>query len=136
MKAPNRDASKEALKGRTCERHVPAGFRSWLCGKPAKVIEDGKAFCGVHDPERRRKRDAASTERWNAQRQQWAEQTRQRAEDARKIACHDQLVAAIEGLTPILEAAESNASGNPEWTWVSPRINAARAALAAAKVPQ
>ena len=52
------------------------------------------------------------------------------------VNCHDQLVAAIEGLTPILEAAESNASGNPEWTWVSPRINAARAALAAAKVPQ
>ncbi len=54
----------------------------------------------------------------------------------RAVNCHDQLVAALEGLTPILEAAESNASGNPEWTWISPRINAARAALAAAKVPQ
>ena len=135
MKAPNRDASKEALKGRTCERHVPAGFRSWLCGKPAKVIEDGKAFCGVHDPERRRKRDAASTERWNAQRQQWAEQTRQRAEDARKLACHDQLVAALEDLLSGWRYIRETHGDLYGVGWDRAEEKAA-AALAAAKVPQ
>lgn len=49
------------------------------------------------------------------------------------ISAAPDLLAALEALTPILEAAESNASGNPEWSWVSPRINAARAAVAKAK---
>jgi len=53
--------------------------------------------------------------------------------DARLIAAAPDLLAALEALTPILEAAESNASGNPEWFWVSPRINAAREAIAKAK---
>jgi hypothetical protein len=49
------------------------------------------------------------------------------------VNAHDRLVAALEGLKPIFEAAESAASGNPEWEWVSKRVNAAKAALAAAK---
>lgn len=41
------------------------------------------------------------------------------------------LVAALQGLqnSGILGSAESNASGNPEWEFVSVRINAARSAL-------
>ena len=49
------------------------------------------------------------------------------------IAAAPELLAALRDLTPILEAAESNASGNPEWLWVSKRINAARAAIAKAE---
>jgi len=51
----------------------------------------------------------------------------------RAVNAHNHLVAALKGLKPIFEAAESNASGNPEWEWVSKRVNAAKAALAAAK---
>ncbi len=51
----------------------------------------------------------------------------------RAVNAHDRLVAALEGLKPIFEAAESTASGNPEWEWVSKRVSAAKAALAAAK---
>jgi hypothetical protein len=37
-------------------------------------------------------------------------------------------------LMPILNRAESNASGNPEWEDVSGRVNKARAAIAKANV--
>jgi hypothetical protein len=41
------------------------------------------------------------------------------------LAVHDALVGAM----PILASAESNASGNPEWEYVGPRVAAVRAAL-------
>lgn len=53
--------------------------------------------------------------------------------NCRLLAASTDLLYALEGLTPILEAAESNASGNPEWAWVSKRINAARAAIGKAR---
>ena len=37
---------------------------------------------------------------------------------------------ALRGVMDILGSAESNASGNPEWDYVGPRVTAARAALA------
>jgi hypothetical protein len=42
----------------------------------------------------------------------------------------DRMFAALTSLKPILDSAESNASGNPEWEFVSGRVNAARAAIA------
>ncbi len=42
------------------------------------------------------------------------------------------MLSALEGLKPILDTAESNASGNPEWEYVSKRVNAAREAIALA----
>lgn len=53
--------------------------------------------------------------------------------NAHLITAAPDMLDALEGLTPILESAESNASGNPEWAWVSKRINAARAAIAKAR---
>ena len=44
-----------------------------------------------------------------------------------------ELVAALDGVMPILGRAESNASGNPEWDYVGPRVSAARAAVARAR---
>lgn len=44
-----------------------------------------------------------------------------------------ELLAALEGVMPILGLAESNASGNPEWDHVGPRVAAVRAALTKAK---
>lgn len=52
--------------------------------------------------------------------------------NARPFAASDVMLAALRGLEGILATAESNASGNPEWEYVSARINAARAAIAAA----
>jgi hypothetical protein len=52
--------------------------------------------------------------------------------DARLIAAAPELLAALEGVRDILGRAESNASGNPEWDSVGPRVAAARAAIAKA----
>lgn len=66
----------------------------------------------------------------------WPTDERSEAEteaNAHLIAAAPEMLDALDGLTPILEAAESNASGNPEWAWVSKRINAARAAIGKAR---
>lgn len=53
--------------------------------------------------------------------------------NARLISAAPDLLAALKALDEdILGRAESNASGNPEWEYVSKRINAARAAIAKA----
>lgn len=49
------------------------------------------------------------------------------------IAARDLLKALVDLNADILPRVESNASGNPEWEYVSERINAARAAIAKAK---
>lgn len=48
------------------------------------------------------------------------------------MAQRDALFAAMSGLKPILDSAESNASGNSEWPHISRRINSARDAMARA----
>jgi hypothetical protein len=48
-------------------------------------------------------------------------------------AMRDELLSALEGVMGILGSAESNASGNPEFDHVEPRVAAARAAIAKAR---
>lgn len=45
----------------------------------------------------------------------------------------DELLAALEGAMPLLARAESNASGNPEWDYVGPRVAAVRAVISKAR---
>ena len=52
--------------------------------------------------------------------------------DAHLIAAAPELLEALAGVMDILGRAESNASGNPEWDYVGPRIAATRAAIAKA----
>jgi hypothetical protein len=54
-------------------------------------------------------------------------------EDAILIAAAPEMRSALEGVMGILGRAESNASGNPEFDHVGPRVAAARAALAKAR---
>jgi len=54
----------------------------------------------------------------------------------RLIEAAPDLLAALEGLEPIIQTARSNASGNPSWHWVKDRTDAARAAIAKAKGEQ
>ena len=49
--------------------------------------------------------------------------------NGRLIAAAPELLAALQGVINILGSAESNASGNPEWDYVGPRVAAARAAI-------
>jgi hypothetical protein len=52
--------------------------------------------------------------------------------NAHLIAAAPDLLDALQGVMDILGRAESNASGNPEWDYVGPRVAAARAAIAKA----
>ena len=52
--------------------------------------------------------------------------------NARLFAAAPELLSALNGVIDILGRAESNASGNPEWDYVGPRVAAARAAIAKA----
>lgn len=54
------------------------------------------------------------------------------AANVRLIAAAPDLLEALHGLNDILGTAESNASGTPQWEFVSSKINAARAAIAKA----
>lgn len=68
--------------GTECGESVWTAYSSYPCPNRAKVVEDGKPYCGVHDPQRRRKREIKRQERWKGQ----AEQRRQaRNERAREI---------------------------------------------------
>ena len=44
------------LKGKTCCKSIHKGewatLRHEPCGKPAKVLVDGKPYCGIHNPDR------------------------------------------------------------------------------------
>lgn len=37
-------------------------WHSWQCHHPAKVIVDGKPYCGVHDPNKRRAKSQVESE--------------------------------------------------------------------------
>lgn len=47
----------------------------------------------------------------------------------------DEITEALKGAMDILARAESNASGNPEWDYVGPRVAACRAVFAKAPQP-
>lgn len=53
--------------------------------------------------------------------------------DARLIAAAPDLLEALADVMGILGRAESNASGNPEFDYIGPRVAAARAAIAKAR---
>ncbi len=44
-------------------------FTFFNCGKPAKIERDGKWYCGIHDPEKRRLKIQAQDAKWQAERE-------------------------------------------------------------------
>jgi len=56
-----------------------------------------------------------------------------RLANARLISAAPDLLEVLKGVMDILGRAESNASGNPEWDFVGPRVAKARAAIAKAE---
>jgi hypothetical protein len=43
-------------------------FRGHVCGRRAKVVRDGKHYCGTHDPERLKAVRDANSAKWQAKR--------------------------------------------------------------------
>ncbi len=47
-----------------CNASTGSGWRSSLCQNTAKVERDGQHYCAIHDPERRKVKDAARRAQW------------------------------------------------------------------------
>lgn len=98
------DNEKPAPGTKCCARvHASGGYvRGHQCGKAAKVVRDGKPYCGLHDPvavkERRAKSYAEWKEREAAKSAASAKAEAARAEMARRAGCFDDLLAALEEL--------------------------------------
>lgn len=59
---------KPAPKGAKCCEYVLYGTRPYPCGAKAKVAEDGRHFCGRHDPKKARDRCARRNVKFEAER--------------------------------------------------------------------
>lgn len=44
--------------GKCCQM-VHRNFSNYPCGNPGKIVDEGKVYCGIHNPERGRKRSEA-----------------------------------------------------------------------------
>lgn len=69
-------------------------YGSSPCSKAAKVERDGKSYCTIHDPERRKAKDAEREERWKR------ESSMDRAAD-RIHNCERDVIAAVLAGTPL-----------------------------------
>ena len=92
---------KPAPGTKCCERTWPAGsYCSCDCWASAKVIRDGKPYCGRHDPlkvkAQREKRNAEWNARREAEKAARAKAEAERAERERRAACFDDLLMALE----------------------------------------
>lgn len=72
-----------------CSQERMSGYHLVQCRKTATVERDGRHYCAIHDPERRRERDEANHAKWRAK------LDKVRDEQARIAAC----LAACEGLS-------------------------------------
>jgi hypothetical protein len=64
-----------------CEAQVFKDFHTYQCSNGAKVQgDDGKFYCGIHDPAKVEAKRKARDEKWERERQEWLkENRRQRA---------------------------------------------------------
>lgn len=53
-----------SLKKHKCEGIIFESFHNYPCGNNAKVERDDKWYCGIHDPERKRKKREAQEKTW------------------------------------------------------------------------
>lgn len=97
-------AREAALVGKKCCKRVMGDFRFYLCNKPAKVIEDGKPFCGRHDPEKDRKRMAERVKKWEQDKQRWEAEAARAAEDARRLLRYNRAIDLLLDLKDETEA--------------------------------
>lgn len=47
--------------------YYPGSWRSARCNKPGKFEEDGKWYCGIHNPAKIRARKAANQAKWDGE---------------------------------------------------------------------
>lgn len=69
------------------------------CKYSAKVMRDGKPYCNIHDPEKRKARDEKWSAKWKAQR---AVETAKAAECRAKERIADAVIAGRDAALPVL----------------------------------
>lgn len=112
--------------------------RGWVgdCGKPAKTQYEGKHYCGIHDPKKRRERQAAKdaiSAAENAEfRAKVAARKAKEAETERRAACYDELLSAAVDAEAYIAGGYDDGRLTP---YRAPVILRLRAAIAKAKPP-
>ena len=100
---------------------MPERCSSWIsglarCGHPAKVERDGKWYCGIHDPERKKARDARRAEIYGAEAEH-----------------HDAMKAVGQAEAALIEECLASEHDRDRPKWLAGPVNAVRHACAAAK---
>lgn len=104
---------KPAKGTQCCVRvHSKLSYRGKPCGKAAKVVRDGKPYCGMHDPvqvkARREKSYLEWKEREDANSAASAKAEAERAERDRRAGCFDDLLAALAVMTGLVRLKYGN----------------------------
>lgn len=108
---------EELRGGSKCSAMIWSGFSQYQCQHKAKVLREGKPYCGVHDPKVKAERDKKSHDRWDRENKissaRWAvEEAEEAIVDAvcaarrldlpsaviRALEKHDKAVAALKAL--------------------------------------
>lgn len=107
------DHKKPTSRALCCEKTWPKGHSgSWPCANPAKVIRDGKPYCGVHDP-------VKVKARWEQKSAEWKEQAATKdaarakadadsAERDRRADCYDDLLDALGAMVCLVRLKYGN----------------------------
>lgn len=106
------DDEKPAKGTRCCTRVHSGGYvRGRQCAKAAKIIRDGKPYCGMHDPvaikARKDKRNEGWEERWAANRAARDAIFAANAERDRRAECFDDLLEALAEIVGYAGGAET-----------------------------
>lgn len=106
------DHKKPTSRALCCEKTWPKGHSgSWPCANPAKVIRDGKPYCGVHDPVKVKARREQKSAEWKEQAATKdaarAKADADSAERDRRAGCFDDLLAALDEIVDYTGGAEN-----------------------------
>ncbi len=96
-----------AFAGKTCCKKICHSWRFAAGGKPSRVEQNGKFYCGIHDPVRAAEKRAARNAKWDAE---WAaKEAGWRKADALKAATAS-LVEAVRAATEQRESGDDVAT--------------------------
>ncbi len=109
-------AEKEPLRGSPpesakCCATVFSHYTSNPCGRKAKITENGKHYCGIHDPLKdriKRKRRAEEREAWRAK---WNAADAKKRRDAARLDLWPELVAMLADIESRYGSDAAKASG-------------------------
>ena len=100
--------------GQCCVILPGDGFHSYQCSRKAKVIHDGAAYCGQHNPKAVKARRDKSQARWDAESK--VREGKNRRRDAEINACQDFSTKALE--LGIVKKMQDVIEASIGWNWL------------------